>query len=159
MLLGLEGQDCVEGHLHEWRSWYADLALGAVLVLDSEYGNLQPYRRHFGNGFGPANRMTDAANFAVPQLDEGLLVLQELFVIKGVCHRIREAKDILIPSKKVCLGVCIAGHCKRGVGSRGQGVDKGWCRLLIDGSNRVVDAVVVLLLNGAESNGSNELIR
>jgi hypothetical protein len=33
LLLGLEEHDRVKGHPHERSGWYADLALGAVLVL------------------------------------------------------------------------------------------------------------------------------
>ena len=57
-----------------------NLALGAVLVLDLEYGKLKLCRRYFGNGLGPANRTHDAVNFTVTQLGEGLLVLQELLL-------------------------------------------------------------------------------
>ena len=74
-------------------------------MLDPEYGKLMPCRRYFGNGLGPANCMHDAVNFDVAQLGEGLLVLQELFVVKDFGHRVGEAKDILVPSEEVCLGV------------------------------------------------------
>ena len=86
MLLGLEEHDCVKVHPHKRNGWYADLALGAVLVLDSEYGELKPCRRYFGNGLGPANCTHDAVDFAVAQLGKGLLVLQELFVVRGFGH-------------------------------------------------------------------------
>ncbi len=89
-----------------------------VLVLDPEYGKLKPCRRYIGNGLGPANCTHDAVDFTVAQLDKGLLVLQELFVIKGFGHWVGEAKGILVPSEEVRLGVCIAhGH----FGRRGRG--------------------------------------
>ena len=122
---------------------------GTVLVLDPEYGKLEPGRRYLSNGFGLANHATDAVDIAVVELGEGLLVLQELFLIEAYHHRGGEAKHILIPKDKVRLCVCVAGHWDCGVGLRCQGVDKGRCRLLIDGSSRVVVAVVVSLLSGA----------
>ena len=83
--------------------WYADLALGAVLVLDPENGKLKPCRRYFGNGLGPANGTHDVVDFAVAQLGEGILVSQELFVVKGFGNRVGEAEDILIPSNEDVL--------------------------------------------------------
>ena len=60
-------------------------------------------------------------DFAVAQLGEGLLVLQELFVVKGFGHRVGEAKDFHISRDKVCLGVCgTHGCCGRGIGSKGR---------------------------------------
>ena len=95
--------------------------LGAVLVLDPKYGKLKSCRRDFGNGLGPTNRTHDAVDFAVSQLGEGLLVLQELFMVKGFGHLVSEAKNLLIPSDKVCLGVCSAhGCCGCRVGSKGK---------------------------------------
>ena len=86
--------------------WYADLALGAVLVLDPENGKLKPCRRYFGNGVGPTNRTHDVVNFVVTQLGKGILVVQELFVVKGCGHRVGEAKDIFIPfNDNVLAGV------------------------------------------------------
>ena len=66
-------------------------------MLDPENGKLKPCRRYFGNGLGPANRTHDVVNFAVTHLGEGILVTQELFVIKGFGYRVSEAEDILIP--------------------------------------------------------------
>ena len=94
------------------------------MVLDPEYGKLKLCRRYFGNGLGPANRTHDAVNFAVAQLGKGLLVFQELFVVKGSGHLVGEAKDFLVPGDKVHLDVFVARHgrCGRGVGSKwGQG--------------------------------------
>ena len=101
VLLCLEGQDRVEGHLHERLANYADLAPGAVLVIDPEYGKLEPGHRYLGNGFGPANRATDVVNFAVPQLSEGLFGLQELFLVEARHHGGSDAKHILIPKEKM----------------------------------------------------------
>ena len=90
-------------------------------VLDPEFGKLKLCRRYFGNGLGLANCTHDAVDFAVAQLGEGLLFLQELFGIKGFGHRVGEAKDFLIPSNKVCLGVCSAhGLCGCGIRSKGR---------------------------------------
>ena len=121
LLLGLEEHDRVKGHPHKWSSWHADLALGAVLVLDPEYGKLKPCCRYFGNGLGQATPTHGAVDFAVAQLDEDLLVLQELFVVKGFGHRVGEAKNFLLPRDKVCLGVCgTHGCCGRRIGSKGR---------------------------------------
>ena len=89
VLLGLEGQDHVEGHLHERLVWYANLAQGAVLVLDPEDSKLEPGHRYLGNGRGPADRATDAVGFAVVDFGKGLLVMKELvlLVIEGSSHR------------------------------------------------------------------------
>jgi hypothetical protein len=119
LLLSLEEHDRVKGHPHERSGWYADLALGVVLVLDLEYGKLKPCRRYFGNDLGPANRTHDVVDFPVAQLSKGLLVLQELFVVKGFGYQVGEAKDFLIPSDKVRLGICGAhGRYGRGIGSK-----------------------------------------
>ena len=161
VLLCLEGQECVEGHLHKWLANYANLVQGVVSVLDPEYGKLEPGHRYLGNGFGPANCATDVVNFTVAQLREGLFGLQELFLIEARHHGDGEAKHILIPKEKIRLCVCVAGHCKRGVGTGVRGVDKGPYQSSIDGSTHVVVAgrgviaVVVLSLSGAESYGSH----
>ncbi len=119
VLLCLEGQDRVEVHLHKRLTNYANLVHGAVLVLDPEDGKLKPGHRYLGSGFGPANRTTDAVNFAVVELGEGLLALQELFLIEAGRHQGGETKHILIPKEKVCLCVCVAGYCNCEVGLRG----------------------------------------
>ncbi len=49
------------------------------------------------DGLGPANRTNDIVDFVVAQLGKGILVAQELFVIKGIGYRIGEAEDILVP--------------------------------------------------------------
>jgi hypothetical protein len=75
----------------------------------------------FWQWLGSGKLHSCAVDFAVAQLGKGLLVLQELFVVKGFGHRVGEAKDFLILSKKVCLGVCGAhGCCGRGVRSIGR---------------------------------------
>ncbi len=79
--LGHEGQGHVEGHLHERLAWYVNLVQGGVLVLDPEDHELEPGHGYLGNGCGPADRATDAVDFAVVNLGKGLLVLQELFLI------------------------------------------------------------------------------
>ena len=65
-------------------------------MLDPENGKLKPCQRYFGNGVGPTNRTHDVVDFVVAQLGKGILVAQELFVIKGCGHRLSEAEDILI---------------------------------------------------------------
>ena len=77
--------------------WSADRTLGVVLVLDPENGKLELCRRQFGNGVVSTNRTHDIVDFGVIQLSKGILVAQELFVIKGCGHRVGEAKDILEP--------------------------------------------------------------
>ncbi len=92
-----------------------------TLPARKKYDKLKPCHRYFSNGFGLVNCTHDAVDFAVAQLSNGFLVLQELLVIKGFGHRIGEAKDILIPSEEVHLGVCVAhGCCGCGVGPRGR---------------------------------------
>ncbi len=105
LVKGLCGRGQVKGHrgmlhLHERLANYTNLAHGVVLVLDPEDGKLEPGQRYLGNGFGPANRATDAVNFAVTELGKGLLGLQELFLIEARCHRGEEAEHILIPRRK-----------------------------------------------------------
>ncbi len=50
-----------------------------------------------GNGVVSTNRTHDIVDFGVIQLSKGILVAQELFVVKGRGHRVGEAKNTLEP--------------------------------------------------------------
>ena len=47
--------------------------------------------------------MHDVVDFAVAQLGEGILVAQELFIVKDFGYRVGEAEDILIPNNEDVL--------------------------------------------------------
>jgi hypothetical protein len=66
-------------------------------VLDPENGKLESCRRQFGNGVVSTNRTHDIVDFSVIQLSKGILVAQELFVVKGHGNTVGEAKNVLEP--------------------------------------------------------------
>ena len=129
------------------------------MVLDPEYGKLKLCRRYFGNGLGPANCTHDAVAVAVAvaQLGKGLLVLQELFFVKALATRSVKPKTSLYQAIKFAL-VSTARMVVAGAGL-GQKVTAlildCWALRGCCGSNRVVVAVVVSSLSGAELYGSD----
>ena len=75
-------------------------------------------------------------DFAVAQLGEGLLVFQELFVVKGSGHLVGEAKDFLVPGEEEHLGVASARH-----GRYGRGVGSKWGQSIVDRRSLIVGVV------------------